>query len=181
MFPLFLDIINEKVFTRKVANIMKIDWVLFGQYLSFIVGIVSAALSYRSVKSNNRSMEKLELTKEEFARENEKIKREQFLQDEKFKREREAQVEKQKLIAEFLSSINVFSATKTPELQERAVSSCSTLLPHLSGELYKTVNNIMKDLNDGTVVGWDTDKLENINQSIAHASEHFLTLLKQSN
>ena len=81
MFPLFLDIINEKVFTRKVANIMKIDWVLFGQYLSFIVGIVSAALIYRSVKSNNRSMEKLELTKEEFARENEKIKREQFLKD----------------------------------------------------------------------------------------------------
>lgn len=159
---------------------MKIDWALFGQYLSFVVAIISAALSYRSVKSNNHSTEMLELTKEEFARENEKIKREQFLQDEKFKREREAQIEKQKLIAEFLSSINVFSATKTPELQERAVSACSTLLPQLSGELYKTVNDIMNELSDGTVVGWETDKLQNINQSISRASEHFLTLLKKS-
>lgn len=160
---------------------MKIDWTLLGQYFSCVVGIVSAVLSYRSVKSNNRSTEKLELTKEEFARENEKIKREQFLQDEKLKREREAQNEKQKLIANFLSSINVFSTTKTPELQEQAVSACSSLLPQLSGELYQIVNDIMNEINDGTVVGWEEDKLEIINRSIFHATQEFLKQLsKQS-
>ena len=160
---------------------MKIDWTLLGQYFSCTVGLVSAFLSYRSVKSNSRSTEKLELTKEEFARENEKIKREQFLQDEQFKREREAQNERQKLIANFLSSINVFSVTKTPELQEQAVSACSSLLPILNNELYQVVYDIMNKINDGTVVGWEEDKLETINLSISHASQKFLKLLsKQS-
>lgn len=145
---------------------MDLSWTLIGQYLSIFVGVITVIFNYLSVRSNNRNTQKLELTKQEFARENEKIKRDQLIKD-----------KHQALINNFLSSINVFAATKNFENREKAVTACSNLLPILNEDQSKIVITVLKQINDGNLIGWEDQKIASVDQAISHATQEFLKQL----
>lgn len=140
---------------------------LFIQFLGFLVSAITVIFNYLSVKSNNRNTQQLELTKQEFARENEKLKHEQAVQN-----------EKQKLISNFLSSINVFKTNLNFDTQKQAISSCSKLLPLVTDQQEKIIVELMKKINVSNLAIWDDKDIAEVDAAIDHATQQFLLSLK---
>lgn len=90
----------------------------FFQLLSYVVAIISALFALISKWHSDKTMQKIELSKEEFARENEQLKRQQHLDD-----------EKSRLIQNFLGSINEYQATHKFDLKEKALRACGEVMP----------------------------------------------------
>ena len=132
-----------------------------------MVSAITVIFNYLSVKSNNRNTQHLELTKQEFARKNERLKHEQA-----------AQNEKQKLISNFLSSINVFKTNLNFDTQKQAISSCSKLLPLVTDQQKEIIVKLMKKINVSNLVIWDDKDIAEVDAAIDHATQQFLLSLK---
>ncbi|MFQ8965292.1 MAG: hypothetical protein ACLR6E_03340 [Lactobacillus gasseri] len=57
------------------------NWALISQIGSIIVAVVASVVTFLNNRSNNKTVKELELTKQKFAQENEKLKRNQAMQD----------------------------------------------------------------------------------------------------
>ncbi|MGI1820064.1 hypothetical protein ACRPK1_07830 [Lactobacillus johnsonii] len=71
------------------------NWTLIGQLGSIIVAVITTIVTFLNNRSNNKTVKELELTKQKFAQENEKLKRNQAMQD-----------FKNKLISNFLGDLS---------------------------------------------------------------------------
>lgn len=52
-----------------------LNWQLISQLFSYAVAIISALVSFFNNRKNNKTVKEIELTKQKFAQENEKLKR----------------------------------------------------------------------------------------------------------
>lgn len=89
------------------------DWGLIAQFGSAVVALVSCLVTYGNNINNNKTIRKLELTKQQFAQENERLKRNQAIQD-----------YKNNIIASFLGDLsaclNQFDIDNLKKAQESA-------------------------------------------------------------
>lgn len=107
------------------------------QLLSYVVAIVSSVLAWASKRHSDKTMEKIELTKEEFARENEQLKRQQHLQDEKFR-----------LISDFLGSINEYQAGNSFDFKNNTLRACGQVMPVCSDYQKQLVTKVTNAINE---------------------------------
>lgn len=107
------------------------------QLLSYVVAIVSSVLAWASKRHSDKTMEKIELTKEEFARENEQLKRQQYLDDEKLR-----------LISSFLGSINEYQSGNSVDFKNDALRSCGQVIPVCSNYQKQLVTKVSDAINN---------------------------------
>lgn len=98
------------------------------QLISTISAIFTSVVALINCHVNNKTVRDIELTKEKFAKENEDLKRKQFLQD-----------EQRQLISNYLSATQIFLVSHMPEDQKKAIDACSQVLPILTDEQKKIV------------------------------------------
>ncbi|WEV37695.1 hypothetical protein [Lactobacillus sp. ESL0677] len=136
------------------------NWILIGQFISYAVAIISAYSAITNNKRDNQTIKEIELSKEDFARENEELKREQNLQD-----------QKQKLISNFLSSINIFAGSMNGKNQAQALSDCGKVLSVLSHDKVKIVTDLMSTIQKVNTTSWLTnDETQKIINAINSAT-----------
>lgn len=138
------------------------------QLLSYVVAIVSSVLAWASKRHSDKTMEKIELTKEEFARENEQLKRQQHLDD-----------ERSRLFANFFGSINEYQATYKPDLKEKALRACGEVLPVCSDHQKKLVINVRNAI-ERMVYEPPQEVWDAVNQAISEANINFYKAEEQS-
>ncbi|WEV40323.1 hypothetical protein [Lactobacillus sp. ESL0681] len=135
-------------------------WSTFISIASMLLTGVSLFVNRRNNERNNQTIKDIELTKEGFARENEKLKREQHLQD-----------KKNELISNFLSSINTFDGVMIAKNQEQALSDCGKVLPILSPDKAKVVNDLISVIQSINTTSWLTEKeIQKIHTTIKNAT-----------
>ncbi|WP_265668268.1 hypothetical protein [Lactobacillus amylovorus] len=112
----------------------KLNWPLISQLVSYAVAIISALVSFFNNRKNNKTIKEIELTKEKFAQENERLKRQQAKED-----------YKNQLITNFLGSINAYQATHKFDKQEEALNAMSAYQPS-----QKVWDNCTKAISEAT-------------------------------
>lgn len=142
------------------------NWTLLGQYLSYIVAIVSAIFSYLSNKNTNKTTKELELLKEKFSRETEE-----------HNHKRQIKINNQHLINVFLSSIAAFSASHSLQDKQLSLSSCSKVLPILNDDQRLIVKEVMYAIQKTSTSGWNNETTEHADKIIFSAIQKFLKSL----
>lgn len=143
----------------------KLNWQLISQLVSYAVAIISALVSFFNNRKNNKTIKEIELTKEKFAQENERLKRQQAKED-----------YKNQLITNFLGSINAYQATHKFDKQEGALRACGEVMPVCNKEQRVLVNNVMKALNAMSAYQPSQEVWDNCTKAISEATNKFSLL-----
>lgn len=142
-----------------------LNWQLISQLFSYAVAIISALVSYFNNRKNNKTIKEIELTKQKFAQENEKLKRQQAKED-----------RKNQLISNFLGSINAYQATHKFDLLEKALRACGEVMPVCNKEQKDLVNDVMKALNAMSAYHPSQEVWDNCTKIISEATNKFSLL-----
>lgn len=113
-----------------------LDWQLISQLFSYAVAIISAFVSFFNNRKNNKTIKEIELTKQKFAQENERLKRQQAEQD-----------RKNQLVSNFLGAINAYQATHKFDLKEKALKACGEVMPICNDKQRELVNKVREALD----------------------------------
>lgn len=112
------------------------NWQLITQLLSYAVAIISSVVSFTNNRKNNKTIKEIELTKQQFARENEELKRKQSLED-----------KKSNLISNFLGKINAYQGSHMPEAKEAALDAAGKVISVCTPKQKEMVNDVIDALN----------------------------------
>lgn len=112
------------------------NWQITSQLFSYAVAIISSLVSFFNNRKNNKTIKEIELTKQKFAQENEKLKRQQAEQD-----------HKDQLVSNFLGAINAYQATHKFDLKEEALKACGEVMPICNDKQRELVDNVRKAIN----------------------------------
>lgn len=141
------------------------NWNIVVQILSYVIPVVSIIVSFLNNRKNNNTVKEIELTKQEFAKENEQLKRQENLQD-----------EKNKLIANFLGSIATYQATHSLEALKKAVKSCGEVIPACNQFQRKLVTNTINAINDTSGFHPSQEAYDNCNRIISEVIAKFTSI-----
>ena len=142
-----------------------LNWQLISQLFSYAVAIISALVSFFNNRKNNKTVKEIELTKQKFAQENEKLKRNQAIQD-----------HKNKLITNFLGSINAYQATHKLTALEAALRACGEVMSVCTDQQKKIVNKVIDALNKMSAYQPSQADWDNTTQVIKEATNEFNSL-----
>ena len=145
------------------------NWTLIGQLGSIIVAVITTIVTFLNNRSNNKTVKELELTKQKFAQENEKLKRNQAMQD-----------FKNKLISNFLgdlsASLNQFGDIT---LLKQAQKSAGQVLPLCTPHEKKLVNDTVSKMIKASEYGACQDDYDLANESVMDTLKAFNYDLKK--
>lgn len=111
------------------------NWTLIGQIGSVIVAVITTAVTFLNNRSNNKTVKELELTKQKFAQENEKLKRNQAIQD-----------LKNKLISNFLGDLSASYNRYDLANLKQAQKSAGQVLPICTPKQKDLVSDVLSKL-----------------------------------
>lgn len=145
------------------------NWALISQIGSIIVAVVASVVTFLNNRSNNKIVKELELTKQKFAQENEKLKRNQAMQD-----------FKNNLISNFLgdlaSCLNQFDDINN---LRQAQKSAGQVLPICNSEEKKLVNDTLSKIAKAGEYGADRNDFKTANESVLATLKAFNYDLKK--
>lgn len=148
------------------------NWQLISQLLSYAVAIISALVSLFNNRKNNKTVKEIELTKQKFAQENEQLKRNQAAKD-----------HKNKLITNFLGSINSYQATHTTDARREALRACGEVMSICNNDQKDLVNKVIDAINKmpdyPAYSGIPQSVWDNTTKIISEATNNFVKLAQE--
>lgn len=144
------------------------NWQLISQLLSYAVAIISALVSLFNNRKNNKTVKEIELTKQKFAQENEQLKRNQAAKD-----------HKNKLITNFLGSINSYQATHTTDARREALRACGEVMSICNNDQKDLVNKVIDAINKMSGYSIPQSVWDNTTKIISEATNNFVKLAQE--